>query len=30
MALPPLPEPTLRAVRDLYDRRLRAQVHSRW
>ncbi|MFD0567007.1 aldo/keto reductase [Kitasatospora saccharophila] len=30
MALPPLPESTLRAVRDLYDRRLRAQVHSRW
>ncbi|MFC8723545.1 aldo/keto reductase [Kitasatospora sp. NPDC057198] len=30
MALPPLPESTLRSVRDLYDRRLRAQVHSRW
>ncbi|MFJ5234160.1 aldo/keto reductase [Kitasatospora sp. NPDC088391] len=30
MALPPLPEQTLRAVRELYDRRLRAQVHSRW
>ncbi|WP_033213504.1 aldo/keto reductase [Kitasatospora phosalacinea] len=30
MALAPLPEQTLRAVRDLYDRRLRAQVHPRW
>ncbi|MFJ4675122.1 aldo/keto reductase [Kitasatospora sp. NPDC088783] len=30
MALPPLPPRTLEAVRDLYDRRLRAQVHSRW
>ncbi|MFF4341103.1 aldo/keto reductase [Kitasatospora sp. NPDC001540] len=30
MALSPLPEQTLQAVRDLYDRRLRAQVHSRW
>lgn len=28
--LPPLPEQTLAAVRDLYDRRLRAQVHGRW
>ncbi|MFJ1755932.1 aldo/keto reductase [Kitasatospora sp. NPDC088134] len=29
-ALPPLSEQTLRAVRELYDRRLRAQVHPRW
>ncbi|KNE81120.1 aldo/keto reductase [Streptomyces fradiae] len=29
-ALPPLPRPTLDAVRELYDRRIRAQVHSRW
>ncbi|MFD1932844.1 aldo/keto reductase [Nonomuraea mangrovi] len=29
-ALPPLPEATLLAVRDLYDRRIRAQVHDRW
>ncbi|MGW4469422.1 aldo/keto reductase [Nonomuraea sp. NPDC004354] len=29
-ALPALPEATLRAVRDLYDRRIRAQVHHRW
>ncbi len=29
-ALPPLPEQTLVAVADLYDRRLRGQVHSRW
>jgi aryl-alcohol dehydrogenase-like predicted oxidoreductase len=28
--LPPLPRPTLDAVRDLYDRRLRASVHGRW
>ncbi|GAA3852549.1 aldo/keto reductase [Streptomyces sedi] len=28
--LPPLDEPTLAAVRDVYDRRLRAQVHHRW
>ncbi|WP_225849256.1 aldo/keto reductase [Streptomyces sp. HPF1205] len=28
--LPPLPEATLAAVRDLYDRRIRAQVHDRW
>ncbi|SOD62446.1 Predicted oxidoreductase [Streptomyces zhaozhouensis] len=28
--LPPLDEPTLRAVRDLYDQRLRDQVHHRW
>ncbi|GGT47651.1 aldo/keto reductase [Streptomyces kurssanovii] len=27
---PPLPASTLDAVRDLYDRRIRAQVHSRW
>ncbi|GAA0664963.1 aldo/keto reductase [Kitasatospora atroaurantiaca] len=29
-ALPPLPATTLDAVRDLYDRRIRAQVHDRW
>ncbi|WP_328914876.1 MULTISPECIES: aldo/keto reductase [unclassified Streptomyces] len=29
-ALPPLPDTTLAAVRDLYDRRIRAQVHARW
>ncbi|MFF5899689.1 aldo/keto reductase [Streptomyces argenteolus] len=29
-ALPPLPDSTLEAVRDLYDRRIRAQVHARW
>ncbi|MZE76447.1 aldo/keto reductase [Streptomyces xinghaiensis] len=29
-ALPPLPRPVLDAVRELYDRRIRAQVHSRW
>ncbi|MEV6211984.1 aldo/keto reductase [Kitasatospora sp. NPDC051914] len=29
-ALPPLSEATLDAVRDLYDRRIRAQVHARW
>lgn len=28
--LPALPEATLAAVRDLYDRRLRASVHGRW
>ncbi|NKQ58970.1 aldo/keto reductase [Amycolatopsis sp. K13G38] len=28
--LAPLPEATLEAVRDLYDRRIRAQVHDRW
>ncbi len=28
--LPELPPETLRAVRDLYDRRVRAQVHHRW
>ncbi|MCO5995216.1 aldo/keto reductase [Actinoallomurus rhizosphaericola] len=28
--LAPLPEPTLDAVRDLYDRRIRPQVHHRW
>jgi aryl-alcohol dehydrogenase-like predicted oxidoreductase len=27
---PPLPAATLDAVRDLYDRRIRAQVHDRW
>lgn len=29
-ALPPLPQSALDAVRDLYDRRIRAQVHHRW
>lgn len=29
-ALPPLPEPTLRAVAELYDRRIRPLVHDRW
>ncbi|RKN37200.1 aldo/keto reductase [Streptomyces hoynatensis] len=29
-ALPPLPEATLEAIRELYDRRFRAQVHHRW
>jgi len=28
--LAPLPDETLSAVRDLYDRRIRAQVHHRW
>jgi len=28
--LPPLADPVLAAVRDLYDRRIRAQVHHRW
>ncbi|MFG2818574.1 aldo/keto reductase [Kitasatospora sp. NPDC048365] len=28
--LPALPEATLDAVRELYDRRIRAQVHGRW
>lgn len=28
--LPPLPPATLDAVRDLYDRRIRSQVHHRW
>jgi aryl-alcohol dehydrogenase-like predicted oxidoreductase len=28
--LPPLPGPVLAAVRDLYDRRIRGQVHHRW
>lgn len=28
--LAPLPEETLRAVEELYDRRIRAQVHHRW
>ncbi|GAA3022873.1 MULTISPECIES: aldo/keto reductase [unclassified Kitasatospora] len=28
--LPPLPSATLAAVRELYDRRIRAQVHARW
>ncbi|MDX3850064.1 aldo/keto reductase [Streptomyces sp. AK02-01A] len=29
-ALAPLPQPTLDAVQELYDRRLRASVHHRW
>ncbi|MFF7203591.1 aldo/keto reductase [Streptomyces sp. NPDC008141] len=29
-ALDPLPQVTLDAVRDLYERRIRAQVHHRW
>jgi aryl-alcohol dehydrogenase-like predicted oxidoreductase len=29
-ALAPLPESTLAAVRDLYDERIRPQVHARW
>ncbi|MFI0819344.1 aldo/keto reductase [Streptomyces sp. NPDC021098] len=29
-ALPPLPQATLDAVGELYDRRIRAQVHHRW
>ncbi|MEW1912373.1 aldo/keto reductase [Kitasatospora sp. NPDC085895] len=29
-ALPPLSDATLTAVRDLYDRRIRPQVHDRW
>ncbi|MEV4223170.1 MULTISPECIES: aldo/keto reductase [unclassified Nonomuraea] len=29
-ALPPLPESTLRAVRDVYDELIRPQVHGRW
>ncbi|GAA4993630.1 aldo/keto reductase [Kitasatospora paranensis] len=29
-SLPPLPQATLAAVRDLYDRRIRPQVHDRW
>jgi aryl-alcohol dehydrogenase-like predicted oxidoreductase len=29
-ALPPLPDATLAAVRELYDRRIRPQVHDRW
>ncbi|MDQ0380898.1 aldo/keto reductase [Amycolatopsis thermophila] len=29
-SVPPLPRSTLDAVRDLYDRRIRAQVHHRW
>ncbi|MFI1396103.1 aldo/keto reductase [Streptomyces sp. NPDC020681] len=29
-SLPPLPAATLDAVRDLYDSRIRAQVHHRW
>ncbi|WP_405014071.1 aldo/keto reductase [Kitasatospora sp. NBC_01539] len=29
-ALPPLPDTTLDAVRELYDRRIRPQVHDRW
>ncbi|MFB9239327.1 aldo/keto reductase [Plantactinospora siamensis] len=29
-ALPELPEPALAAIAELYDRRIRAQVHHRW
>lgn len=29
-SLPPLSEATLDAVRDLYDRRIRAEIHHRW
>lgn len=29
-ALPPLPQSTLDAVRDLYDRSIRTEVHDRW
>ncbi|MGR3932310.1 aldo/keto reductase [Streptomyces sp. BRA346] len=29
-ALPPLPQSTLDAIGELYDRRIRAQVHHRW
>ncbi|MGW1085948.1 aldo/keto reductase [Streptomyces sp. NPDC002596] len=29
-SLPPLPQETLDAVRDLYDRRIRAAIHQRW
>ncbi|NEE30472.1 aldo/keto reductase, partial [Streptomyces sp. SID7982] len=29
-ALPPLPQSTLDAVRELYDRSIRAEVHDRW
>lgn len=29
-ALPALSHGTLEAVRELYDRRIRAQVHHRW
>lgn len=28
--LPPLPQSTLDAVRELYDRSIRAEVHDRW
>ncbi|MFF7974905.1 aldo/keto reductase [Streptomyces sp. NPDC007905] len=28
--LPELPEPTLKAIEDLYDRRIRTLVHDRW
>jgi aryl-alcohol dehydrogenase-like predicted oxidoreductase len=28
--LPPLPDVTLAAIRDLYDDRIRPQVHDRW
>jgi aryl-alcohol dehydrogenase-like predicted oxidoreductase len=28
--LPPIPEPVMTRVRDIYDRRLRAIVHQRW
>jgi aryl-alcohol dehydrogenase-like predicted oxidoreductase len=29
-ALPPLPDTTLFAIRDLYDRKIRSEVHHRW
>ena len=29
-SLPPLSDAELAAIEDLYDRRIRAQVHSRW
>jgi aryl-alcohol dehydrogenase-like predicted oxidoreductase len=28
--LPPLTDAELRGIEDLYDRRIRAQVHDRW
>ena len=30
LGLPPLPEDTMRAVRAIYDRRIRSGVHQRW
>ncbi len=29
-ALPPLPQSTLDAVRELYDREIRPEIHDRW